>query len=96
METKTTVSSKQFQINWSDFLRGLLLSVIFAVLTFVETSMEAGNFVFDWKTITKVAGLALVSYLIKNYFTPATVKQVVTNAQVDEIKSQTETENTAK
>lgn len=96
MEQKTTVTSKQYQINIKDFLRGALLTVITSVLAFAETSMEAGNFVFDWKMILKVAGLTFVSYLLKNYFQPATLQTKMSNAEVDQIKTDIGTDTTAK
>lgn len=55
-------------LNPCDFLRGLSLAVIAAVLTVIQNSLAAGSIDFDWKNIAQVAGSAAVSYLIKNYF----------------------------
>jgi hypothetical protein len=67
----TTTTSKQFTLNVSDLLKGLLVAVVSAVLTVIETSISANNFHFDWKAIGIVALTTGVSYLLKNFFTPA-------------------------
>lgn len=69
----TTVTSKQFSLNIKDFLKGLLVAVIGAALTAIQTSISAGTIVFNWKEIGAVALTAGVAYLLKNFFTPAQV-----------------------
>lgn len=86
-QVNTEVTSKQFALNAKDFLRGLLMAAGGAVLTVVETSIEAGVFHFDWSAIGKVAVAAAVVYLTKNYFQPAQVKTTITNDQVDQVKA---------
>lgn len=67
----TTTTSSQFSLNFTDLAKGLLLAVISAVLTTIETSLSAGSLTFDWKAIGIVAATTAVSYLAKNFFTPA-------------------------
>jgi hypothetical protein len=63
-----TTSTSPATLGLSDFLKGLLLAVISAVLTVVATSLDAGSLTFNWKAIGLVAASTAVSYLIKNGF----------------------------
>ena len=52
-----------------DILKGLLMSVLTPVVVLVQQSIEAGNLVFDWKSLL-IAGVGGgLAYLIKNFFT---------------------------
>ena len=66
-------TSSLFSLNWNDLFKGLLVAVGGAVLAAIQTSLSAGSLTFDWKTIGGVAGAAGISYLVKNFFTPASV-----------------------
>lgn len=81
METNQTVTSQQFSLNWRDALRGLLLATISSVATIIYASIEQGSFDFDWKLIIKVASGSALAYLIKNFFTPASIKTTITNEE---------------
>ena len=64
-------TSKFLSLNTQDLLKGLVLSLIFFVLTSILTSLNADEFptAEQWVSIGK-NGLALViSYLLKNFFT---------------------------
>jgi hypothetical protein len=74
-----TSTSKMFNINLGDFLKGLIMAVGGAVLTVIENSIEAGNFTFNWPNVWHVAVGALVVYLVKNLFTPG--KTVISGMQ---------------
>ena len=62
--------SSFLSLNVQDFLKGLILAVLVAVLTVVQTSFAAGIFTIDWNNIGAVAATAFVAYLSKNLFTP--------------------------
>ena len=64
-------TSSLFSLNLSDLGKGLLVAAGGAVITAVENAMKAGSISFDWKTIGGVALAAGLSYLGKNFFTPA-------------------------
>lgn len=93
---KIEVTSKQYWLNAKDFIKGLIISMLTAAITIVTTSLESGVLHFDWRTIGIAAGAAGGSYLLKNWLQPAQVKQTVTNQEVDEIKTNLETEKAAK
>lgn len=63
--------SKFLSVNWRDFLKGLLLAVLSAVITFVYELLQAGPVVFDKELLAKVGMIAastVLAYLLKNLF----------------------------
>ncbi len=66
-------TSPFLSLNWNDLGKGLLVAVGGAVIGAIETSIQAGSLVFNWKAIGAIALAAGLSYLGKNFFTPATV-----------------------
>ena len=71
-------TSSLFSLNFQDLGKGLLVAVGGAVIAAVETSVSAGSLTFSLKTMGSEALAAGLSYLGKNFFTPA---QTVTPAQ---------------
>lgn len=70
----TTTTNQQYQLNWNDLTRGLLLAVISAVLTAVLEGLNEGGFeAINWKAILLVGATTAVSYLVKNFFTPTEI-----------------------
>lgn len=61
--------SKLFSWNLRDFLKGLLVAVLGAVIGLVAATIEAGSLSFDWQAIGKAAMLATLTYLTKNFLT---------------------------
>lgn len=70
----TTTTSKQFQINWKDFLKGAIMAVGTPILYMVQELIPH----WPLNPIEKVGLSALVSYLIKNFFSSSQI--VVTGA----------------
>lgn len=66
-ETKQT--SDFLRLNWQDLFKGLVVTVISAVLTTLYTSWNAGNFKIDWNDVKHVAMVTGGAYLLKNLFT---------------------------
>lgn len=56
-------------LKWKDLFKGLIVSVVTAVLTVIQTSLSAGSLTFNWKEIGTVALTATIAYLTKNFFT---------------------------
>lgn len=71
-------TSPLFSLNLKDLGKGLVVAVGGAVIAAVETSVQAGSMTFNWKAIGGVALAAGLSYLGKNFCTPA---KMVTKAQ---------------
>lgn len=71
METKTT--SAQFNLNWGDAVKGLILAVLSAVLTMVYATLETGSMDFNWSEIGRTALITTVAYLLKNFVSPTQV-----------------------
>ena len=71
METQTITTSKRFSLNLQDIGKGLILAIGTPVLVIIQQSISAGALVFDWKLIGMAAVGGGVSYLLKNFFTPA-------------------------
>jgi len=71
-------TSSLFSLDFKDLGKGILVAVGGAVIAAVESSIQAGSLIFNWKAIGGVALAAGLSYLVKNLFTPA---QTVTPAQ---------------
>lgn len=70
MEQTTT---KQFSVNMIDILKGLAVAVLTPVFSIMLVSLDAGSFTFDWKIIGTVAASSFLSYVLKNFLTPARI-----------------------
>jgi len=62
-------TSKFLRLNWQDLGKGLIMAILTPVVVIVQQSIEAGNFVFDWKSIGFAAIGGGFAYLVKNFFT---------------------------
>jgi len=57
-----------FNLKTKDFIKGLILAVITAVITFLTDMLNLGV-EFEWKKILITSVIAMLSYLVKNLFT---------------------------
>jgi len=64
-------TSSLFSLNLQDLGKGLIVAVGGAVIAAVESSIQAGSISLNWQSIGSVALAAGLSYLGKNFFTPA-------------------------
>jgi hypothetical protein len=64
-------TSSLFSLNLQDLGKGLVVAVGGAVIAAVESSIQAGTVSLNWQSIGSVALAAGLSYLGKNFFTPA-------------------------
>ena len=55
-------------LNLKDFLKGLVVAVLTAVIGIISTSLQAGSLTFDWKQIGTIALSAGLAYIGKNLF----------------------------
>ena len=64
-------TSNLFTLNLRDIGKGLLVAIGGAVIAAIETTIQSGSLTFNWKSISGIALAAGLSYLSKNFFTPA-------------------------
>lgn len=64
-------TSNFLSLNWTDVGKGILVAAGGALLIGLQNALTTG--VFDYKAIGLTALAAGVSYLVKNFFTPASV-----------------------
>lgn len=69
----TVTTSKFLGLDWTDFLKGLVVSVLSPVFTVIIQTLEAGSLKFDWQAITITALSAFAAYILKNLLSPASV-----------------------
>lgn len=61
------MNSSLFSVGTKDFLHGLFIAVVGAVLTVVTQSIQGGTLVFDYKAIGTTAAIAAISYISKKF-----------------------------
>lgn len=62
--------SNFLNLNFNDFLKGLITATITAVLTYLYEVVQTGDFTaIDWKMVGSTALIAAVGYLTKNLVT---------------------------
>jgi hypothetical protein len=66
----TTTTSGQFNLNWADFAKGLIMAVLTPVVAIIVQSLNNGSLTFDWKVIGIAAASGGLAYIVKNLFTP--------------------------
>jgi lysozyme family protein len=65
------MKSKFLSLNWNDFLKGLLMAFLGALVTGIYQLFQTGS-ALNWATLKPVLLVAIangLSYLIKNLFT---------------------------
>jgi hypothetical protein len=63
------MKSQFLSLDSKDFLKGLILSVLSAVVTVLYTSIDSGTLTFDFKSIGMVALSTALGYIVKNLLT---------------------------
>jgi len=63
--------SNFLNLNNRDFWRGAVVAILAAVVGYLQTSLVSGSLptADEWWGISKLAGSAALSYLLKNLFT---------------------------
>jgi hypothetical protein len=65
--------SEMFKLNVRDYIKGLAVSVISAILTVILNLLQNGSAI-DWKSVGVVALTTGIAYLLKNVFTDSNQK----------------------
>lgn len=63
------MKSSLFTLNKADFVKGLVIAVLTAVITAVYSTVQLGTLSFDWKAISIAALSAALAYITKNLLT---------------------------
>lgn len=63
------MKSRFFSLDTKDFIKGLVVSTLTAVVTFMYTTLQSGVMTFDWKSIGMAALSAGLAYIMKNLVT---------------------------
>jgi len=66
------MNSTFFNLNSTDFIKGLIMAVLSTVITVVYQTVEVGSLTFDWKSIGTMALTTALAYIMKNLFTNST------------------------
>lgn len=66
------MNSTFLTLNTKDFIKGLLVAVLSAVVTIVYNTIQTGSLEFDWKAIGVTALTSAIAYIMKNLFTNST------------------------
>lgn len=61
--------SKFFSLNSNDFIKGLVVAVLSAVITLLYSTIQSGTLTIDWKQIGIVALTSALAYITKNLVT---------------------------
>jgi len=72
-------TSNLYSLDLKDLAKGLVVAIGSAVITTIQTSLQAGSLNFNWKLIGTIALGAGIAYLGKNFFTSASIKQPINN-----------------
>lgn len=63
------MKSKIYKLNANDFLQGLILTILFAVLTFIYDAInKCGIECVDWRLLCEYSVKVFLGYILKNYF----------------------------
>lgn len=62
-------TSNFLSLDFKDIFKGLLMSILTPAIVLIQQSIEAGNFVLDWKVLGLSALGGGIGYLVKNFFT---------------------------
>lgn len=91
----TVVTTKRFNLNMSDWVRGLLVAVVTGPITIILDSLNQGTLTFNWKMIATVALSAGLSYILKNWLmTPNEI--TIKNPSNEQVQAVNEGDATAK
>ena len=63
------MSSTYLSLNKKDFIKGLVVAVLTAVISVIYTSIESGSLEFNVKSIVIAALSAALAYIMKNALT---------------------------
>jgi hypothetical protein len=66
------MNSTFLSLNTKDFIKGLLVAVLSAIVTILYNTIQTGSLDFDWKQIGVMALTSALAYIMKNLFSNST------------------------
>jgi hypothetical protein len=63
------MNSSLFTLNSKDWIKGLVIAILTAIITVVYNTIQTGALVLDWKAISIAAISAALAYITKNLLT---------------------------
>jgi len=61
--------AKLFSLGLKDWIKGLVMAVLAAVVVLIQETIATGSLHFDWQSIGKTALLTAIAYITKNFLT---------------------------
>jgi hypothetical protein len=77
------MNSSLFTLNSKDWVKGLVVAVLTAIITVVYNTIQTGALLLDWKAISIAAISAALAYITKNLLTNSE-DQILTKEPVKE------------
>jgi len=74
-------------LNSRDFIKGLFVAVLTAIVTFMYTSLQNGSLTFDWKAIGMAALSSALAYIMKNLLTNSSDQLLATEKKMSSDES---------
>ena len=82
----TTTTAGVFKLTLNDFWKGAIVATISAPVTIILESINAGKFTIDWKHILMISVAGFLSYMVKNFLTPASINIQTDPATIEKVK----------
>tara|TARA_R110000868_G_scaffold154729_1_gene380860 strand:- start:11299 stop:11538 length:240 start_codon:yes stop_codon:yes gene_type:complete len=78
------MNSSLLTLNSKDWIKGLVVAVLTAIITVVYNTIQTGALMLDWKAISIAAISAALAYITKNLLTNSN-DQLLTKEPVKEV-----------
>lgn len=80
------ILSEQFTLSLRDFIKGLIVAVISAIVPLIQETIKQGELSFNWKAIGVTALGAFVAYIAKNFLEgPKVITTYNSNEKASEV-----------
>lgn len=79
---KIITTSKLFRLNWRDYLKAFLIAVGTPVALAIQSNFDNGT-IPNWKLLAMAAVGGAVTYLLKNFLTPAKEVKPVSKNEIE-------------
>jgi len=80
------VTSAKYRVNWKDVSRSFIIAIVTPVVVELQRVIDSGVFNPNWKNLAMIGVGGGLAYLIKNFFTPASVQIPIKDEEIDKTK----------